>query len=109
MHRNQGKSQTIPFGKLMCTNNRLSGFPGISMYNLLCISGKFTEKTTSRAEFSTLLLFKTGNSLKEIPFGTMSLNDYLQLIRKTELENKPVAKLTVKEFFELSSLTFVEN
>jgi hypothetical protein len=50
---------------------------------------------------------KSGNSLKEIPFGT--LNDYLQLIRKVELENKPVAELTVKEFFELSFLTFAEN
>lgn len=47
----------------------------------------------------------SGIYTKSIPFGRMSLRDHEQLIRKTELENKPVSELTVKEFAELNSLT----
>lgn len=51
----------------------------------------------------------TASCTKSFPIKGMSLKNHEQLIRKTELENKPVSELTVKEFFELSSLTFAEN
>lgn len=47
---------------------------------------------------------KTGNSLKEIPFGTMTLTDHENLLRKTELMSKPLSDLTLREFMELNLL-----
>lgn len=51
----------------------------------------------------------TASCTKYFSVEGMTLKDYENLIRKTELEHKPVSELTVKEFFELSSLTFAEN
>lgn len=51
----------------------------------------------------------TASCTKSFPIEGMTLKDHEQLIRKIKLENKPVSELTVKEFFELSSLTFAEN
>ncbi len=53
----------------------------------------------------------TASCTKSFPIEGMTLKDLEQLTRKTELENKPVAELTVKEFFILNLLTlqYVEN
>ncbi|MBW6535958.1 MAG: hypothetical protein K0B11_13205 [Mariniphaga sp.] len=51
----------------------------------------------------------TASCTKSFPIEGMSLKDYEQLILKTELENKPVSELTVKEFNVLNFLTFAEN
>jgi len=46
----------------------------------------------------------TASCTKSFPIEGMSLNDYLNLIRKTELEHKMVADLTLGEFMELNLL-----
>lgn len=57
-------------------------------------------------DFETGIIHVTsGDRSRSLPIMGLSLNDHEQLIRKTELESKPVSELTVKEFDELNFLT----
>ena len=47
----------------------------------------------------------TASCTKSFPIEGMTLKDHEQLIRKTELENKPVSELTLGEFKTLNFLT----